>query len=146
MNDIYMKLAINEAKQGIFLHEGGPFGCVIVKNGELISFAHNQVLLNNDPTAHGEIMAIRKACEALGTYDLSGCELYTTSEPCPMCKGAIQWANISKVYYGCTIDDAETLGFRDRTFTGSFVPQECMMKDECRELFNLYTELDHTIY
>ena len=141
-----MKIAIDEAREGIHNKHGGPFGSVVVKDGKIVGRGHNQVLKNNDPTAHGEIMAIRKACEALGTYDLSGCELYTTSEPCPMCKGAIQWANISKVYYGCTIDDAENLGFRGRTFTGSFGPQECMMRDECRELFNLYTELDHTIY
>ena len=99
-----MKLCVESCIDGMKNHEGGPFGCAIVKDGEVIAVAHNTVIKTNDPTAHGEVNAIREACKKLNTFDLSGCELYTTSEPCPMCMSAIIWANISKVYYGCTVD------------------------------------------
>ena len=112
----YMRMAINEARKGIRNGHGGPFGAVIVKDGEVVGKGHNQVVKNNDPTCHGEIMAIHKACKKLGTFDLSGCELYTTGEPCPMCMSAILWANIEKVYYGCNILDTEDIGFRDKKF------------------------------
>ena len=112
----YMKMAIAEARKGIRAGHGGPFGCVIVKGDEVVGKGHNQVVKNNDPTCHGEIMAIHKACKKLGTFDLSGCELYTTGEPCPMCMSAILWANIDKVYYGCNILDTEDIGFRDKKF------------------------------
>lgn len=109
----YMKIADQEARINLTAKEGGPFGAVIVKDGEIISRGHNQVLKNNDPTAHAEVMAIRKACEKLGTYDLSGCEIYSSCMPCPMCMSAIIWSNIKKVYYGNTAKDAEMIGFRD---------------------------------
>lgn len=112
----FMKMAIAEARRGIRLGHGGPFGAVIVKDGVVVGKGHNQVVKNNDPTCHGEIMAIHKACKKLGTFDLSGCELYTTGEPCPMCMSAILWANIDKVYYGCNILDTEDIGFRDKKF------------------------------
>ena len=112
----YMRMAITEARKGIRLGHGGPFGAVIVKDGVVVGKGHNQVVKNNDPTCHGEIMAIHKACKKLGTFDLSGCELYTTGEPCPMCMSAILWANIDKVYYGCNILDTEEIGFRDKKF------------------------------
>ncbi len=112
----YMRMAINEAKKGIRNGHGGPFGAVIVKDGVVVGKGHNQVVKNNDPTCHGEIMAIHKACKKLGTFDLSGCEIYTTGEPCPMCMSAILWANIEKVYYGCNILDTEDIGFRDKKF------------------------------
>lgn len=112
----YMRMAIAEARKGIRLGHGGPFGAVIVKDGVVVGKGHNQVVKNNDPTCHGEIMAIHKACKKLGTFDLSGCELYTTGEPCPMCMSAILWANIDKVYYGCNILDTEEIGFRDKKF------------------------------
>ena len=108
-----MRMAINEARKGIRAGHGGPFGAVIVKDGVVVGKGHNQVLKNNDPTCHGEMMAIHKACKKLGTYDLSGCELYTTCYPCPMCLSAIIWSNIKKVYYGNTPTDAEEIGFRD---------------------------------
>ena len=91
----FMKMAINEAKKGINNNHGGPFGAVIVKDGVVVGKGHNQVIKNNDPTCHGEMMAIHKACKKLGTFDLSGCEIYTTGEPCRMCLSAILWANIS---------------------------------------------------
>ena len=112
----YMRMAINEARKGIRAGHGGPFGAVIVKDGVVVGKGHNQVVKNNDPTCHGEMMAIHKACKKLGTFDLSGCELYTTGEPCPMCMAAILWANIKKVYYGCNIVDTEGIGFRDKVF------------------------------
>ena len=115
MNE-YMKMAIEEAYNGIRLGEGGPFGAVVVRDGEVIAKGHNEVLKRHDPTCHGEVMAIRRATRKLGTHDLSGCEIYTTGEPCPMCLGAIMWANIEKVYYGCNIDDTELIGFRDKNF------------------------------
>ena len=96
--DKFMKIAVDEARTGINAGHGGPFGCVIVRNGEIVGQGHNEVVKRKDPTCHGEVMAIRNACKTLGTYDLSGCELYTTAEPCPMCRGAILWANISRVY------------------------------------------------
>ncbi len=112
----YMKEAVKEAQSGIRSGHGGPFGCVIVKNGTIIGKGHNMVVENNDPTCHGEIMAIRAACAALQSFSLKGSELYTTAEPCPMCLGAILWAGIEKVYYGCNIDDTEKIGFKDSDF------------------------------
>lgn len=108
----FMQLAIDEARQGIAAGDGGPFGSVIVKNGEIVGRGHNRVIAKNDPTCHGEMEAIRAACRNLNTYDLTGCELYTTAEPCPMCLGAILWSNISAVYYGCTRQDSAAIGFR----------------------------------
>lgn len=130
----YMELAIKEAREGIEQGDGGPFGCVIVKNGKVVGKGHNMVLACNDPTAHGEIEAIRDACNGLGTYDLSGCELYTTHFPCPMCNGAIRWANIKKVYAGCTIEDTEKIGFRDKLFYETNLEVETLDRDECLKL------------
>ena len=117
--DKYMKMAINEARKGIRSGHGGPFGAIIVKDGIIIGKGHNKVVKNQDPTCHGEMMAIRDACKKLNTFDLSGSVLYTTGEPCPMCLGAIMWANIDKVYYGCNIEDTEDIGFRDKRFYNS---------------------------
>lgn len=112
MNE-YMKIAAELSEESIIKHEGGPFGACIVKDGKVVGRGRNMVLKNNDPTAHGEVVAIRDACSNLGTYDLSGCELYTSCYPCPMCLGATIWANIKKVYYGNTKEDAADIGFRD---------------------------------
>ena len=111
-----MRIAIEEAFDGIHAGHGGPFGSVIVRDGEIIGRGHNRVLVNHDPTCHGEVAAIRDAGEWLGTHDLSGCELYTTGEPCPMCLCACMWANIDKVYYGCSIEENADIGFRDERF------------------------------
>ncbi len=114
MNE-YMKMAIVKANEGISKEEGGPFGAVIVsKNGDVISCANNKTLLDKDPTAHAEIVAIREACKILNTNDLSEYVLYTSCEPCPMCLSAIIWANIKEVYFGCTKNDAADIGFRDK--------------------------------
>lgn len=112
----FMKLAIQQARNGIRHGHGGPFGAVIVKDGVVVGKGHNQVVKNNDPTCHGEMMAIRSACKKLGTFDLSGCELYTTGQPCPMCLAASMWANINRIYYGCNVQDTAEIGFRDEQF------------------------------
>lgn len=111
----YMEEAIKEAKinENTNFKNGGPFGTVIVKDNIIIAASHNTVIENNDPTAHAEINAIRKAAQTLKTHDLSECILYTTCFPCPMCLSAIVWANIKEVYYGNTKEDAEDIGFRD---------------------------------
>lgn len=112
----YIKLAIEEARKGILNGDGGPFGAVIVKDGVIVGKGHNKVVSSNDPTCHGEIDAIRNACKNIKNFDLSKCEIYTTGEPCPMCLCALMWANIEKIYYACTIDDNEKIGFRDVVF------------------------------
>jgi len=111
-----MNLAVAQAYLGVRKNSGGPFGAVIVRNGRVVGRGHNQVIGTNDPTAHAEIVAIRRAAARLKRFDLSGCEIYSTCEPCPMCLAAIFWANIRTVYYGCTRKDAEKIGFRDKVF------------------------------
>ena len=150
----FMQIAIDEARDGIKNGHGGPFGSVIVKDGEVVASGHNHVLANNDPTCHGEVDAIRKACAKLGTFDLTGCELYTTGEPCPMCLCACMWANISKIYYGCTIADNEMIGFRDDKFDKmmggrSGLPSDYLMecdREECLKLFQEYNEMNARRY
>lgn len=112
----FMKVAVAEAKCGVENGHGGPFGAVVVKNGKIIGRGHNHVVVNNDPTCHGEVDAIRDACKNINSFDLTGADIYTTGEPCPMCLSAILWANINKIYYGCTISDNEFIGFRDEAF------------------------------
>ncbi len=139
-----MEEALKEGRKAIEKNEGGPFGAVIVKEGKIIAKGHNRVLSTNDPTCHGEIDAIKKACKKLNTYDLKGCILYTTGEPCPMCACACLWANIEKVYYGCSISDTEDIGFRDNGFykffeqdkrKNYFIQTE---KEKCLTLYNDY--------
>lgn len=108
-----MEMAFEEAREGMNSNEGGPFGAVIVKDGKIIAKAHNRVLGTNDPTAHAEILAIRQASSILERFDLSDCEIYATSQPCPMCYSAIHWARIGKLYYGTTKNDVATIGFDD---------------------------------
>lgn len=143
-----MAMAIKEAQGGIQKKHGGPFGSVIVRDGKIVAKGHNQVLLHNDPTCHGEVSAIRKACKKLNTFDLSGCEIYTTGEPCPMCLCACMWANISKIYYGCTIDDNSKIGFRDSKFDDLMGGREklnnyleCVDRESCLELFDEYNKI-----
>ena len=151
----YMKMAIKEAEKGIAAGHGGPFGAVIVKDGKVISKGHNHVVANNDPTCHGEVDAIRKACKKLKTFDLTGCDIYTTGEPCPMCLSAILWANINNIYYGCTIQDNDSIGFRDEIFYKSLDISTEKMKDRisevdrkaCLNLFEKYRNIqDKTMY
>ena len=151
----FMKLAIEEAREGIKLNHGGPFGAVVVKGGKVIGKGHNHVVVNNDPTCHGEIDAIRNACKDLNTFDLSGAEIYTTGEPCPMCLGAILWSNINKIYYGCSIEENDMIGFRDEIFYKNLSISTEKMKDkivqidheECLELFKDYMKIENkTMY
>lgn len=149
----FMRMAINEARKGIKNGHGGPFGAVIVKDGEVIAKGHNHVLKNNDPTCHGEIDAIRKACKKLGTFDLSGCELYTTGQCCTMCLVASLWANIKHIYYSCTIEDNAIIGFRDEKFDNIFEGREKLVNFEEQidheaglKLFDEYNKMQHTIY
>jgi len=109
-----MRLALSQAFLGMRKNHGGPFGAVIARKGRVIAKAHNQVLKTKDPTAHAEIISIRKASSKLKRFDLSDCDLYSSCEPCPMCLSAIYWAKIPKVYFGCTKEDAEKIGFVDK--------------------------------
>lgn len=115
-NERFMERAGNMAKMGIESGCGGPFGAVIVKDNIIVGMGHNEVLSSHDPTAHGEIVAIRDVCKKLETHNLSGCELYTTGECCPMCLNAIMWAGIDKVYYAKTLIENSLLGFNDTPF------------------------------
>lgn len=117
-----IRLAVENVKNG-----GGPFGAVIVKEGEIVATGVNRVTANHDPTAHAEVSAIRAACAKLGTFDLTGCNIYTSCEPCPMCLGAIYWAHLDHIYYGCNKADAARAGFDD-----SFIYEELALKREER--------------
>lgn len=110
----FMQRAIDLAQKGVDSNAGGPFGAVVVKDGEIVGEGCNSVTSTNDPTAHAEVIAIRQACAALGSFQLDGCILYTSCEPCPMCLGAIYWARPEKVYFACTRDDAANIGFDDQ--------------------------------
>ena len=144
----YMKEAIKEAYDGIEKGEGGPFGCVVVKDGRIVGRGHNQVLYKKDPTCHGEMEAIRDACKNLETHDLSDCELYTTAEPCPMCLGGILWANIKTVYYGCNRMDTDSIGFRDDVFYEYLEGKADLLtmtetnREACLSLFEQYSHME----
>ena len=148
----YMDIAVKMAHEGIDGGCGGPFGCVIVQGDRIVARAHNTVVRDNDPTAHGEIQAIRAACKKLNTFDLTGCEIYTTGYPCPMCFCAILWSNIDKVYYGCNTSDTEIIGFRDKQFYDSIpakMQEICHEVDrqECLSIYNTYNNMsDATNY
>ena len=152
--DNIMKLAIEEARATMNNNMGGPFGATIVDRwGKVICTSSNLVLESNDPTAHAEIIAIRRASQILGTYDLSGCTLYATGYPCPMCLSAIIWANIKKVYYGTNLSDAKEIGFRDDFIYDYFNNMNNdtlelieIDRDECLELFKEYKDKEKVIY
>src|SRR5664279_2747013 len=109
----FMNEAIQLSQKGMENNEGGPFGCIVVKDNVIIGRGYNKVTITNDPTAHAEIIAIRDACQTIGSFQLDGCEIYTSCEPCPMCLGAIYWARPRIVYYANTRDDAAAIGFDD---------------------------------
>jgi len=143
-----MQLAIQMAAENIENGLGGPFGAVITKDGEVVAAAANRVTSANDPTAHAEIVAIRQACQVLGTFDLSGCILYASCEPCPMCLGAVMWARIDRLYYAADRNDAAEAGFDDRHFYDEVIlPQdqralasEQFMQSAAIEVFNLWKQ------
>ena len=154
--DKYMKVAKELAEDNLKTNVGGPFGACIVKDGEIIGKGSNHVLKNNDPTAHAEVMAIRDACNNINSYDLSGCTLYTSCYPCPMCLSAIIWSNIKIVYYGNTKEDAASIGFRD-DFIYDYIKNNnsntevlelnSMDREETIKAFNEFKEKsDKTIY
>ncbi len=128
MKEVFMRKAIQLSIENV-KNGGGPFGAVIVKDNEIVATGVNRVTANCDPTAHAEVSAIREAARKLGTFDLSGCEIYTSCEPCPMCLGAIYWARLDKMYYGNTKADAKEIGFDD-----SFIYDELELKPEDRKL------------
>lgn len=110
----FMRRAIELAQKGIDNNDGGPFGCVIVRNGEIVGEGNNKVTSTNDPTAHAEMVAIRNACKNLQTFQLDGCVIYTSCEPCPMCLGAIYWARPDRIFYACNKSDAAKIDFDDQ--------------------------------
>jgi len=139
-----IRLSVDKMEEGF----GGPFGAVVVRNGEIIARGFNNVLSSNDPTAHAEVDAIRKASQYLGTHELSGCDLYTSCEPCPMCLGAIYWARFRKVYYGNTKQDAAAIGFDDafiyeeleKDLPARAIPMEQMMPQEAQQAFKAWEQ------
>ncbi len=145
----YMKLAIATCREGVEKGQA-PFAAVIVKDGKVVASAHNTVWRDNDPTAHGEVNAIRAACKALGTIDLDGADIYSVGEPCPMCFSACHWAKLGKVYYGITIADAQDLGFQELTISNARMREEGgspleivgpFLRDECLEVARLWKKL-----
>lgn len=112
----YMRRVLELAQQGMDAGHGGPFGAVIVKNGEVVGEAHNEVLSSNDPTAHAELLAVRRASARLKTFNLSGCELYTNGAPCCMCMSSMLWARLDRVYYVLSMDDSRDIGLGDEPF------------------------------
>lgn len=132
---------------------GGPFGAVITRDGEIIATGVNRVTSEHDPTSHAEVNAIRNACRKLNTFDLAGCEIYTSCQPCPMCLGAIYWAHIDKIYYGITKTDAKEIGFDDSFIYDELalpdslrrLPAESMLSDEAIRAFRLWDESDSKI-
>jgi guanine deaminase len=145
-HEFYMQLAIDKAKEGVDKGQS-PFGACIVKDGKVISCEHNTVWQNTDITAHGEIHAIREANMKLNTIDLSGCVIYSTCEPCPMCFTAIHWARIEKIYYGAKIEDAKSFGFNELTVSNEKMKEYgkskveingSFMREKCIELFKYW--------
>ncbi len=150
----WMREAIRLADESV-KNGGGPFGAVVVKDDELVAGSANSVTINNDPTAHAEVNAIRAACRKLNTFDLTGCVIYTSCEPCPMCLGAIYWAHIDRIYYGNTRKDARDIAFADdfiyeeleRPLAKRTVPILPLLRDEAIHTFRLWTEkIDKTAY
>ena len=149
-SDFFMQKAIELSIKNIH-NNGGPFGCVIVKNNKIISEGVNGVTQNNDPTAHAEIVAIRNACKKLNTFDLSGCELYTSCEPCPMCLSAIYWSHIDLVYYGNSRENAADIQFDDKFIYDEMkkdinereIPLKQILKDEAIKAFNLWAQTEN---
>jgi tRNA(Arg) A34 adenosine deaminase TadA len=150
---VFMKEAITLALSNVENSHGGPFGAVVVKEGKVIGSGANQVTASNDPTAHAEIVAIREATSKLGTFDLTGCEIYASCEPCPMCLGAIYWAKIGKLYYAATKDDAAKADFDDSHIYQEFaLPKNerslvslQMMRDDAVKVFEAWNKSDQKI-
>jgi tRNA(Arg) A34 adenosine deaminase TadA len=142
----FMRRAIELARQGMENNAGGPFGCVVVRDGEIIGEGNNSVTSLNDPTAHAEVIAIREACRSLGTFQLEGSVIYTSCEPCPMCLGAVYWARPAQVFYACDRSDAAEIGFDDdfiyreldKENADRELPLQTLMRDEALEVFRAW--------
>ncbi|WEK20097.1 MAG: nucleoside deaminase [Candidatus Pedobacter colombiensis] len=142
----FMKMAIRLSEKNVMDSTGGPFGALVVKDGKVIARSANKVTSTNDPTAHAEVSAIRIACKRLKTFDLSGCVIYTSCEPCPMCLSAVYWARIDAIYYANTKQDAEHIGFSDKFIYDELekpmnkrkLPIKQMMRDEALQAFKLW--------
>lgn len=143
-----MRLAIEASEKGLHRVGEGPFGAVIVKKNEVIAVGNNRVVADNDPTAHAEIVAIRQACQKLKAFTLDGCEIYTTCEPCPMCLSAIYWSHISKIYFGCSKQEAAEIGFDDdliyqeipKSIDARKIPSMGnILHNECKALFDIWS-------
>ncbi len=149
----YMDEAVKAALKGIHANEGGPFGCIVVKDGEIIGRGNNKVTSTNDPTAHAEIIAIREACKYLDSFQLDDCIVYTSCEPCPMCLGAIYWARPKKVFYACNQQDAAEIGFDDEfiykeiplPYEKRSIPFEQCARDSALKAFRQWSEKEDKI-
>jgi guanine deaminase len=151
----FMLEAIRLSQEGMEKGAGGPFGCVIVKDGEIVGSGHNRVTSTNDPTAHAEVVAIRDACARLGTFQLNDCTVYTSCEPCPMCLGAIYWARPDKIYFANSRKDAASINFDDdfiyqeigMPVDARSIPSEQLLREEGYEVFKLWADNgDKTLY
>jgi guanine deaminase len=148
MMKTFMRQALEEAFKGMRSNEGGPFGAVIIRGGEVIARAHNRVIAECDPTAHAEIVAIRSAAAQMGHFHLPDCELYSTCEPCPMCLAAALWARIPRIYFGCTREDAHQIGFSDKDIYDflqakgkpHLIDLISLGREECLSSFHEWTE------
>ena len=148
-HETFMRMAIKLSTQNVLQSLGGPFGAVIVKDGKVIAKSANKVISSNDPTAHAEVATIRLACKKLKTFDLSGCIVYTSCEPCPMCLGALYWARVDAIYYGNTKADAAAINFDDqfiykeleKTLDQRKLPIKQLLREEAQKAFILWKEL-----
>ena len=153
MTNSFMSRAIQLSIENVRSGQGGPFGAVVAKDGSIIAEGVNQVTLTNDPTAHAEVLAIRQACQKLGLFELKGCELYTSCEPCPMCLGAVYWARISRVYFGNLATDASKIGFDDSFIYREIIqphgqrriPMLQMMREQALAAFRAWDEKPNKI-
>jgi len=144
----FMRRAIELAQKGVDENLGGPFGCVVVKNGEIVGEGSNRVTSTNDPTAHAEVVAIREACRTLNSFQLDGCTVYTSCEPCPMCLGAIYWSRPAAIYFAATRDDAAAAGFDDELFYGEIekpndqrqLKMRSLLREESQKVFQNWVE------
>lgn len=149
----FMQMAVDLARENIENGQGGPFGAVIVKDGKVVGQGANKVTTINDPTAHAEVMAIRNACKALGSFQLDGCDIYSSCEPCPMCLGAIYWARPDNLYFACTREDAANVGFDDSyIYKQLSLPMEKrkirtshFMRDESMKVFDIWNGMTDKI-
>ena len=149
----FMREAIRISREGMEANDGGPFGAVVVKDGEIIGRGNNQVTSSNDPTAHAEVVAIRNACTHLGSFQLDGCIVYTSCEPCPMCLGAIYWARPDKIFFACSREDAAAIDFDDDFIYKEInvpvserkIPSKQILQDEGKLVFDAWRDKEDKI-